>query len=575
MLRPSSRDTLSASRVSQKLEDTPLPSLECAGLSSTSMTFAQYEQLHDSGNTDEDEVDELASSVDDIESFYRLADSPDPSVPGPSRSGTPVLDLTSPVAGKTVELDAGPSMAPIRHDERKSPDASDNIVYTPPAEAEEDRKWSTAAIASLEENAATEAGDKTRATEVQEKRAESDFFMEERVKLLERPDKQTLLSTSVKASTMIPATKKPRFPLTQLSTESLALAAFKRKSKVHRAPSPGPSCFASGLGAIDRQPKDFSNVNGYLLLRSRNDLLRTPEPKPQSRSKSPSATGKKEMTTKSTLMSPAGKIGAKAEATLSKTITSETVASDAIPVKQAPSASIAVQPQPVHRLEHLKLVKCFGSFRLLQNTAVDRALGMLKIEVAYPEDADALSLRAAELSTAYHQSIFPQIFQPDIILSPRSCLFYYRLSYIYKLATILDERFEEKRMHHSKVLLEAIKLLSNSYDKITLVFEVFESVGKDSAASAAANIPIDPFTPAIKRALDKLHTDIGSLMENMERTIGDELDIEILYARTPVEAASFARERLDIRYSDSVQLGLIGWVSLVALLGLALAWTDI
>lgn len=128
------------------------------------------------------------------------------------------------------------------------------------------------------------------------------------------------------------------------------------------------------------------------------------------------------------------------------------------------------------------------------------------------------------------------------------------------MTTVLDTDFSQKRMHHSKILLDALRLFSQEYDKIVLVMEMFEPASDMKNTSNKPVMNATTITPAIKRALEKLYADISALAEQIQRPLGEELDIELLHAVSPLQAAAFVRERLDLRLAKDIQLGQLGWV---------------
>lgn len=548
-----------------------VPTPEWAGISCKAVTFQSIADLNQ--DSDDDEVDELASSVEDIEEFCEMTkSSPVQREQGKRSPGEGVAQEThhSAKAGEEQKLD----QHNLEHQmsEIIMSAGSDEVIFTPP-EGRSDplpqRVASNQANLPLPQPTSSDAGVKSahrdangdglKCATPQDLNKNSDFFMEERVIVMKPDGTPALLDGKNTKSTANP--DKPRVPLTQLHTDSLAaLVAFKRRKKQQDGKI---TDFFGQKHTRERAATpttDRKNVNGYLVLRSRGDLVRTPPPKVTTPPVQQPASLKAESAT----LSPAS------TQTFSKDKIADNIrATPSLPLKpfqalsKAPNpAANAIPPEPEYDLTNLAPLKCFGSFRLLQNSAIDRALDLHNVEVIYPEEDDPVSLRAIALSKTNRQSVVPQITQPDIILSPRACLFFYRLSYIYQMTTVLDSDFNEKRMHHSKILLDALRLFSQEYDKIVLVFEMFEPAQDLKNKSNKPVMNATTITPAIKRALEKLHNDIGALAEEIQRPLGEELDIDLLHAISPLQAAAFVRERLDLRFAKDVQLGQLGWVSM-------------
>lgn len=536
--------------------------MEWASLSSKSATFQSIAQMYED---DDEEVDELASSVEDIEEFCDISSTPVLLARSETRAapshGLPSATEEQMVSGEQM---SGQSPNAARQAEARAESepsgTNDGIVFTPQDRSAGNYDITTSVPARPE---VTEPQHPHHPEDIEDASGwpqggdSGDFFMEERTQV-KHPEVNTCSGRMEKPAIL---QSKPRQPLTQLSMEGLAaLVASKRRKKQKNGRITDFFGQKDTRERSETPKRDFANVNGYLVLRSRSDIIK----ERPSRSATPAKTAPvKPKQNVGTWVRTAPPEKSVVPATVPKIASTPPVPLKPVqqvvqtPKQAAPRAPI----EPTYDLTTLTPVRCFGSFRLLQNVAVDRALDMHNVEVIYPEEADPVNLRAASLSKNGRPRVFAQITQPDIILSPRACLFYYRLSYIYQLTTVLDNNFEQKRIHHSKILLDAIKLLSVQYDKIVLVLEVFEPPAQDGKRIVKYETPKNPFTPPIKRALEKLHNDIGTLADDIQRPPGEELDIELLYAINPMHAAAFARERLDMRYAEDIQLGQVGWVS--------------
>lgn len=548
-------------------------------LPADSLTFATLDQICGNEHSDE-EVDELASSVDEIESFEDLIDTPQSAPPAKIPDALATFPKQGEQSKQSVDnIASDPNVnIPEIQGAQPTPAESDKIVFTPPKKSKtieftppKQRPNEAEPYVDIHRPAASYQPEPCLSQERRRKNSPrpavavpGDFFKEERTYLKPLQSGPGMVETSREVTKRAEIVKKARIPLTQISMEGLtALAASRRQKKSDR----NGNDFVTQQrtrGGSKVPKKDFKNVNGYLVLRDRHDLVRTP-PLRATPAAPPASdiSDPQHVMPKQANLPPRPLALNKTEPQPEKIFVPLKPKQDSTPGKQA--ASKPSLPAPVaestYDLSKLAPFKCFGSFRLLQNSSIDRALGQHNIEVIYPEEADPVSIRALNLSKAKRQQIHATITHPDIILSPRSCLFYYRLSDIYKLTTVLNSNFEQRRMHHSKILIDAIKLFGVSYDQIVLVFEMFDSVENPKDLSKVEE-PGDPITPPIKRALEKLHSDIGILMDEIQRPLGDELEIEMLFATNPKQAAAFAREKLDPKYAKDVQLGQLGWVSM-------------
>lgn len=543
------------------------------------MTFATLDQMCESDLTDE-EVDELASSIDEIESFEDLISTPQPALKvgnTDARAMMPERDEQSKQSADGTPSE--PSVNILQNQEAQpTPAESDKIVFTLPKKSKtieftppKERPNEAEPDVDVHKTADSHQPDACLNQETPRKNtpcpaaAETvDFFKVERTNLKPPRAASSMVATSREKVKQAETVKKARIPLTQISMEGLTALAASRRQKKHDKNGNNSVKQPKIREGSEVPEKDFKNVNGYLVLRDRSDLVRSPllRVKPAA-PPSVEVPDTQHVKPKQANLPHRPLALNKTETQPEKNFVLLKPKDDSKSAKQAalkPSLMVPVA-EPTLDLSKLPPFKCFGSFRLLQNSSVDRALGQHNIEVIYPEEADPVSIKALNLSKAKRQQIHAIITYPDIILSPRSCLFYYRLSDIYKLTTVLNSNFEQRRMHHSKILIDAIKLFGVTYDQIVLVFEMFESMENPKDLSKAEE-PSDPITPPIKRALEKLQTDIGILMDEIQRPLGDELEIEMLFATNPKQAAAFAREKLDPKYAQDVQLGQLGWVGM-------------
>ena len=228
-------------------------------------------------------------------------------------------------------------------------------------------------------------------------------------------------------------------------------------------------------------------------------------------------------------------------------------ASAHIPADLAPS-NHTLDRQTLMQLSRLPTLRCYGSFRLLQNGTVSRALLGHQIDVMYPEDS-AKQAKKTQINTAFQAATLIQ--EPDIILSPRWCAIFYKLCDLFKLATVQLSNGTTARMQPVEIIMQGLRCFTKAYDRVYIIFEAFEpaDIAGNIAPSTAA------FTPPVNKSLDNLRRHIEKLESELNaKATGQVFAVDICFAGNAHQAAELVRGRTNAEIASEPGIGQLDWV---------------
>lgn len=211
-------------------------------------------------------------------------------------------------------------------------------------------------------------------------------------------------------------------------------------------------------------------------------------------------------------------------------------------------------------------IRCFASYRLLQNAAVDRGLYLCGVDVIHEADDPTDIVRRNQTSGPSIRTD-SYLTEPDLVLSPRSCVVFYQLSAIYKMTEVLTSNGRERTWHH-QIIKSALETLHWAFDKVFIVFEAYDPPTAQATLTGARNtVPEERryMTPAVSKSLEKLRAEIVEVQAKQKEDVGSSIEVELLFARTAVEAGKITRQLYEAsdgpQYADATCAAGLSYVS--------------
>lgn len=315
--------------------------------------------------------------------------------------------------------------------------------------------------------------------------------------------------------------KEPTSEPVPTDLESLTYLAIQRKFRSN------PSTSKTSDTRLLTPSKQFSGLHGYLGLRISEDKI-CKRPMPKMAPKSPRDSLAEERAQRRLQIQQAGSDGGVKDLH----ITSASLDAPALP-------------------KDLAQLNRFGSQRLLQNHAVSGALERMNIEIEYKEARkQQYGKRRSTKSGQGHQR---QYLDADLILAANACAIFYDQNLIYRVTSVLaDDGISVVQIPHWKLIVNTLHRLYEAFDKICIIFET-----NTVSAMQAGNVSL----PAMKKALERLTTEIATFRKRQREQNKRMLDVEILHAGNAQDAAALARERIDQIQGSDPSLGQLPCVS--------------